>query len=254
MPFSFLGPDELEIGTIIVGIVITAGLWIFGHWLHIKFKQGHQVCWAVTVTILLFTLILLQDWTALEIAGGFISTSAFAVYSTIEHRKNIKMPKPAINTASPANPVHPVHMTPGHTGVNRPLVNHQYINRLSYLYSVTRDQDTKAQIEYLYNVTKQIYDYIYANPGDLHKITFFMDYQLPKTIQLLDKYTAFTQKEVKSRNIQDALDKIAASIGQMKKIFENCLDSLYNDVVHEINVEIEVMEQLLKMEGLDANE
>jgi len=44
---------------------------------------------------------------------------------------------------------------------------------------------------------------------------------------------------------------VYASKLELKRIFEHCLDSLYSDIVQDISVDIEVLEQLMNLEGLN---
>ena len=62
----------------------------------------------------------------------------------------------------------------------------------------------------------------------------------------------FAQKEMKTIAMHETMGKISAYIVNMKQIYEHCLDSLYSNMVADIDVDIDVLEQLMNLEGLGA--
>jgi len=279
---------DRDIGVFLILLFVSVGLWFFGRWVSGRFRLSHAVYWVIAVTLLFLTLIMLVEWSLLEVLGGFFATAVPAVYGVIEYKKGPKPPPftgyghgfnpgPGFNPTHGHSPGHGFNHSHGHTpghghttphaqpfaqagmmgtapAAIPPQIDHQHINRLSHLYNLTTDTHTKERVSYLYGITKQIFDFAYANPADIHKTSFFMDFHLPKTVGLLEKYITISQQEIKSNNMHEAMDKISIALDQLKVVFEHSLDNLYSDIVHNISVDLDVIDSLINLEGMDSNQ
>ena len=257
LAFDFLSPPDPTVGGFIAILFISFAIWFLGYWLHRVFKLGGGVCWAIAIFMIFITLIMLPDWHGLTVFSGILTIIGFIVLGVIvfvkgRHAAMHAMP-PANHLYSTAMPHTPHFPQAPHMGgnVSSTFVSRQQVDRLSYLASVTKDVQVRGQINFLHVAGKQIIDFVDANPHESHKATLFMDVHLPKTVQLLETYTALSYKEVRSRNMDDAMVRIANSIGNMKKTFDHSIDGLYSVMVEDINMDIEIMEQLVNIEGLD---
>lgn len=239
--------DEADAPGAIFFVIIAIGIWFFGRWLHKKFRLGYTVCWVIATVMLLFNLIMLtDDWSVFEHITGFAATFAFAVHGFVIYRNNHRLNESiSANTASFANGTL--------TNMNNVQlsINQQYLRRLNIMATVTKDMDVKNEILHLHMVAKQILDFVDTNPDHAYKVDLFIEHYLPKTVELLERYAEFIQKPVKTIAMYNAINNISASIARMKQIYEHTLDSLYSDIVTDIGVDIEVLEQMMKLDGID---
>jgi len=127
----------------------------------------------------------------------------------------------------------------------------QHMQQLVDLYNVIHDHDVKNHITHLHASGIQILNFVDANPDQAHKANMFKEYYLPKTVNLLDKYASFNQQAIRGQNIQDAMDKIAGTLPQFRRIFDHSLNSLYSDIVQDVSMDIEVLEQMMDLDGLE---
>jgi len=265
---SYTADYGYSVGETILAIFLSVGFWALGFWLYRRYKLGHSICWIVAVIMLIFVLVSIEESHPVEIILGLVAAVGFAVHGFIAFRNrdrtaqvnntgHVPMPHNALPRSAHPHNAHGAHRP--HTAHNPHAAHHASIDRhnvtrLWNLLHVTYDEYTRHEINYLYTASRQIVEFVEANPADAHKASLFLEFHLPKTVQLLERYTAISQKEIKGKNMQDAMEKISESLAQMKKIFEHCLDGLYSDIVHDINTDIEVMEHLINMEGLDTGD
>jgi len=216
----------------IICVVISVSLWYFGKKLYNKFTLKPRLYWIVTGSMLLFVLILIADSPLAETFFGMLAVVAFTILGIIETRK-----QPATATASPAIP----NMS----------MERQYMHRLENLSLSIDKPQFKSQVLHLHAICKQILDFAENNQAHAYNADTFKDYYLPKIVQLLEKYTAFSNHPVKSENVISSIARIESSVESMKKIFEHCLNSLYGEIAQDVDNDIDVLEQMMKLEGID---
>ena len=77
-----------------------------------------------------------------------------------------------------------------------------------------------------------------------------MDYYLPTTISLLQKYEKFHTREIAGQNSREAMAQIGQLLDKILVAFQKQLDTLFDADVMDITAEIRVMEQMLQSSGL----
>jgi len=263
--------NDSDVWELVIFLALGAGIFALGRFLHGKFRLSRWSFFSSAIVLTLFTLILAMSWSTMATITGFLLVAVLIAFGLLapkeyeyepEHHgfhnpmfapprhMHPHMPPPHMHPPH----VHPPHMRPPHThgvGMSAPI-SFQQVNRLGYLASVTLDEQVKGQITHLHNIGKQILDHVHTNPDDAYKATVFTDVHLPNTTQLLERYTAFTHKPVKTRNMEDAIVNISASIPHMTAVFEHSLDSMYSGVVSDINVNIDILQSLVNMDGLSV--
>jgi len=125
-----------------------------------------------------------------------------------------------------------------------------YISRLDELGKTINDPKIVNQIAHLQEISIQIFEFIQKNPGHARKLNTFMDYYYPTAIKFLENYARFDAKSVKGENISVAMSKISGSLGKIEEAFSHQLDSLYSDKALDITTDIQVLENIMKSEGV----
>ena len=226
-------------------LAISYGVWYCGRKLYGRFKLGFQLYWVVAVVMLLFAFIIQPTSPFMEFAAGVISAVIFTVLGFAEYRKNDinndnnEIVQKTEQTRPDVDPIIPA--------ANR------YVQCLENLSKTINDSYVRSQIIYLHMASRQIVDFADSNPQDAHKAAMFKEYYLPKTVKLLEKYATLSQQTIRSENIQSSMDKIADSLENMRKIFGHCLNSLYGDIALDISVDIDVLEQMMNLEGMGSD-
>ncbi|MBR4503256.1 MAG: 5-bromo-4-chloroindolyl phosphate hydrolysis family protein [Clostridia bacterium] len=115
------------------------------------------------------------------------------------------------------------------------------------------DAHLTEQIVKLDEVTDKLFRAVAEQPGKAPQIRRSMDYYLPTTLKMLSGYRVMDERNVKGdmaektrRQIHDAMDIVVTA-------FSRQLDTMYQADVLDISTDIDVLETLLKQDGLLEN-
>jgi len=239
---SLLDDSDAPLGSTLLALAIGSVLLYAGKKLHKKYRLSFKIYLVVAIFVFLSTLGP-SNLTVGTFVFGTIASFAFVAQGVWFYKKG------AINSTT-------VSITP-QTNLNLPPINtglppaRQHIQRLIHLQTVFKNPLLSDQISYLRTSGHQILDFIDANPNQAHKADTFKEYYLPKAVQLLEKYAELSQKTIKSENIQEAMHKITTSLNNIEKVFAHCLNSLYSDITQDIDMDLDVLEQMMDLDGVD---
>ena len=90
------------------------------------------------------------------------------------------------------------------------------------------------------------------DPSDVPQIKKFLDYYLPTTIKLLNAYDRMGAQGIEGDNITGTMSSIENMLDTAINAYKKLLDSLFADQAMDIETDIEVMNTLLKREGLSG--
>lgn len=116
------------------------------------------------------------------------------------------------------------------------------------------EAEVKEKLSRLEEVTSSIFDYVEKHPERLPDVRKFMQYYLPATLQLLEKYQQYGGLALQPANVQNTRKEIETALDMIGVSFGNLLDSLYHYESLDVRTDIEVLENLLKQEGLTGNQ
>ena len=77
-----------------------------------------------------------------------------------------------------------------------------------------------------------------------------MNYYLPTTLKLLEKYRQYESIDIPMENVEKAKADITAALDTIDLAFNNLLASLYREDTLDVVTDIEVLETMLEQEGL----
>ena len=126
----------------------------------------------------------------------------------------------------------------------------QSIAKIRKLNDEIPDERMSAQIDLIERLTAQIFDCVREHPEKLGQIRQFLNYYLPTTIKLMEQYVTLQNQQLKTRNIEDGMQKIEALLDKVIVAFRRQLDALFASDVVDITADIRVMEQMMASEGL----
>jgi len=121
---------------------------------------------------------------------------------------------------------------------------------LEHLYATIPDLAVKAKIRELINVSDKIIEDAVNDPSDVPQIKKFLDYYLPTTIKLLNAYDRMGAQGIEGTNISGTMQSINEMLDTAIAAYKKLLDSLFADQALDVETDIEVMNTLLKREGL----
>lgn len=112
------------------------------------------------------------------------------------------------------------------------------------------DAALSKQMVELDGVLTRIFHTVAEQPKKAPQIRRFMDYYLPTTLKMLKSYRVMDQREVSGEKAYAARQRIANALGVVLRASEKQLETLYQDDMLDITTDIDVLEQMLKRDGL----
>jgi len=85
------------------------------------------------------------------------------------------------------------------------------------------------------------------------RIRMFVNYYLPTTLKLLESYSRIERVGVAGQNMQEAKDNIEKILDMLTAGFQQQFDQLFQSESLDITSDIEVLEQMMKKDGLREN-
>lgn len=112
------------------------------------------------------------------------------------------------------------------------------------------DPDITEQIDTVESIANQIFKTVIDQPKKAAQIRRFMDYYLPTTLKMLVAYRRLEESNASSDSAMEARERIRDSLDLVIEAFTKQLNKLYEDDALDITTDIDVMETMLKQDGL----
>ena len=112
------------------------------------------------------------------------------------------------------------------------------------------DKGLADKLLQLENQCAEIFRAVYDKPAKASQIRKFMDYYLPTTLKMARAYRTLGERNVYGSEASQARKRIDDALGVVLKGCQKLLDNLYRDDVLDITTDIDVLEQMLKRDGL----
>lgn len=119
---------------------------------------------------------------------------------------------------------------------------------------VVENEELRIELNEINDTTTKIIETIEKNPDKEKKLKNFFDYYLPVTVKLLDRYDEIENQRLNSKDSKKFNENTLKTIKEINSVFKQFLNSLYEDDMTDANVEIKVLNSMLKADGLGKNE
>jgi 5-bromo-4-chloroindolyl phosphate hydrolysis protein len=106
------------------------------------------------------------------------------------------------------------------------------------------------KVQRIENVTVKIFRLVDEKPEKASQIRRFMNYYLPTTLKLLHSYETLEKQGVDGENITTAKNDIVRVLDTLAAGFEQQLDNLFMSDKIDISADIDVLENLMRRDGL----
>ncbi len=110
------------------------------------------------------------------------------------------------------------------------------------------------KLDTLENQCAEIFRAVYDKPHKASQIRKFMEYYLPTTLKMVKGYRMLGERGVTGQEATDARNRIVDALGVVLQGCDKMLDKLYQDDVLDLATDIDVLEQMLKRDGLTESE
>ena len=112
------------------------------------------------------------------------------------------------------------------------------------------DAELSSQMEQLDDVANRIFHTVAEKPEKAPQIRRFMDYYLPTTLKMLEGYRKMDERQVAGKEAQATRAQIREAMDTVLKAFDKQLNALYQDDMLDLSTDIDVMETMLRQDGL----
>ena len=112
------------------------------------------------------------------------------------------------------------------------------------------DEEMTDKISRLEAVSAKIFEQARTDPDKLPQMRKFMDYYLPTSLKLLNTYAELDRQGIEGDNITESKRRIELTMDTLVKAFENQLDRLFASDALDVSTDIDVMQNMLRADGL----
>lgn len=115
------------------------------------------------------------------------------------------------------------------------------------------DEEMTDKISRMEAVSTKIFEQAKADPEKLPQMRKFMDYYLPTSLKLLNTYAELDKQGIEGENISESKHRIEQTMDTLVKAFETQLDKLFASDALDVSTDIDVMENMLRADGLTGD-
>lgn len=116
------------------------------------------------------------------------------------------------------------------------------------------DEDIKKNLNEINDSVNKIIKTLETNPSKEKKLKNFFDYYLPVTIKLVDRFDEIENQNISSKESKKFYESTSHTINEINEVFKKFLNNLYESDMLDTNVEIKVLNSMLKADGFDKDE
>ena len=115
-----------------------------------------------------------------------------------------------------------------------------------------RIEDAKVheKVGEIIEITDKIFKNILDDPSDYRQVKRFSEFYLPTTIKLLHAYDRLGKSGVEGENITGTIKRIDEILDTIITSYKKFFDSLFENQALDIETDIQVLESMMKKEGL----
>lgn len=116
------------------------------------------------------------------------------------------------------------------------------------------DSSLTDKLNQLEEQCAELFRAVYEKPSKASQIRKFMDYYLPTTLKMVKAYRVLDNRGISKTQMNQARDRIDSALGVVVSGCQKMLDNLYREDVLDITTDIDVLEQMLKRDGLTESD
>ena len=117
-----------------------------------------------------------------------------------------------------------------------------------------RDRDMLEKAVQIRGLAAGIFDAVRKDPEKQPQISSFLNYYFPTTLKLLDSYADFEEKGYHGDKLSQTKERIEVTMDTIISAYRKQLDNLYLPDTLDVDTDIDVLETMLKRDGLSASD
>lgn len=116
------------------------------------------------------------------------------------------------------------------------------------------DEEIKSNLNEINDTVDKIINTLEKYPSKEKKLKNFFSYYLPVTIKLVDRFDEIENQKISSSESKKFYSSTCKTIKEINSVFKKFLNNMYESDMLDTNVEIKVLNSMLKADGLDEDE
>jgi len=125
------------------------------------------------------------------------------------------------------------------------------VGSIGYAKEKIVDAAVKEKISILLDTGRQIFDSVEESPEKVEHLASFLENYLPITVNLLESYVKIEKQKVRSQVAENYMNEVANSLDNIIMVFVRQLESFTLQHMHDISTDLDVLNSLIKLEGLE---
>lgn len=114
-------------------------------------------------------------------------------------------------------------------------------------------EQISKKLDDLENTLKEIFTRVEENPEQMDRMHKLMEYYLPTMLKLVEAYKEYDQVSCPGEDILNAKNEIEKTLDTINEAFVQLLNNLFRDSVWDVTTDAQVLQTMLKQEGLAAD-
>lgn len=110
--------------------------------------------------------------------------------------------------------------------------------------------ETRTVLDHVVSLADQLVHATEKDPRDEPQLRSFFNHYLPSTIKIIRSYLDLTHQGNKTEEIRATLEKTEHTLITIETAFKNQLTKLLDNDILDLDVEVSVLEQSLRLDGL----
>lgn len=135
----------------------------------------------------------------------------------------------------------------------QPSQEDEILREIRLINDLIPDPVISAKIDRIEEVTHKILQYQKTHPQRTEQLRTFLNYYLPTTLDILRSYARLDAQGVEGENITAAKERIEGMMDKVVEGFEKQLDKLFSSDAMDIAADVQVLENMLKKDGLSGD-
>jgi len=123
------------------------------------------------------------------------------------------------------------------------------LRRISNTARMIQSNEVAGKIRDICKVGVEIFDGIKKNPGKIGTVKQFTNYYLDATGKIVEQYAELSNRTNKTPEVEQALRRVEELLDTIRQTFDRQLANLLEGKLLDINTELTVLKNTMKMEG-----
>ena len=130
----------------------------------------------------------------------------------------------------------------------------EYLKQLADIKVKIRSSEVAAKIAHMEVLAARIFVCASEHPESISRTDKLFKYYFPSVMKLLNVYGDMEKQPIQGENIQKSRKEIEESLDTINQALEKLFDEMFQDVAMDISSDIQVLEVMLKQDGLTGEE